>query len=196
MILLLQAVLFCAVLRWQPFHTRLQMPLFLMSIPFVCYAANVSVRFYSLVKYIAPICIAYAFGIVVFNNTRPLCLIATRYTQAVSLFDSRYKKFFSNHLSRYEDYNKVKTIINQQGFKNIGLILGSDDWEYPLFNDVYNREIYPIHLMVQNITKKITMPPVNIDCIVSTFKNVTAIEFNGRLYYNQDSSNNSIWLYK
>jgi len=39
--------------------------------------------------------------------------------------------------------------------KNIGLIIPGNHWEYPLFYEVYRKEINPISIKVPNVSKKI-----------------------------------------
>jgi len=92
----------------------------------------------------------------------------------------------------YEEYKATTENISKSNYKNIGLILGGDDWEYPLFSQFYGRKINPIHINVSNITKDIPLKVNNIDCIVSTTLNDTVIKFNGKRFYNQNSDNKII----
>jgi hypothetical protein len=192
--LLLQVILFCLFLKWQPWHTRLHTPLFMLSIPLICIAINLNDMYFKILNKVIPIVILSALLVVLFNNSRPF--LSNRFTRKISITDNRYKKYFANRLKLYEEYNATIANISKMNYKNIGLILGRDDWEYPIFSQFYEGGINPIHINVSNQTKNIPLKQTNIDCIISTTINDTIIDFNGKRYYNLNSKNKIIWLYK
>jgi len=191
--IVLQVILFCLYLKWQPWHTRLHTPLFMLSVPLICYAISLNNQFIKALKYIFPIILFSALFVIIFNNRRPI--ISNRFTSEICITDNRYKKYFASRLNMYEEYLAIKDNIDSMKNRNIGLIVGGDDWEYPLFSQLYGREINPVHVKVTNITKDISLYLNPVDCIISTILNDTVIEFNGKRFYNQNSSNKSIWLY-
>lgn len=191
---ILQVVLFSFYLKWQPWNTRLHVPLFLIAIPIIIYAANKSHIFLKTQQIIIPILIIYAFGLILFNKSRPI--LSNEYTSPIKLTDNRFKKYFTNRPELYNEYKFVLDNIYKINAKNIGLILGTDDWEYPLFTTSYIENINPIHLKVTNISKKIPIKINTIDCIVSTTTNSTFINYNGKQFKNMNEQNSLIWIYQ
>jgi 4-amino-4-deoxy-L-arabinose transferase-like glycosyltransferase len=187
-IVTLQIIFFCLYLKWQPWNSRLQVPVFLMATPLICYAFSLAAHLKKAAYFIAVLLLAYAFLTVLHNDSRPI--------SATIFNESRYRKYFANKPDAYAGYNKVSETISQNNFKNIGLMLGVDDWEYPLFTACYSREINPVHINVNNITNRAAITGSSVDCIVSTTTNKPFIDYNNRRYYNQDSGNKIIHLYK
>jgi hypothetical protein len=193
-VLTLQILLFCFIFKWTPWHTRLHTSLFMLSVPLICYSANLNEKHLKALYKIIPFIILYALLVVLFNAMRPF--IFTRFTSKISITDSRYKKYFAKRPYYYNEFNSVVRYINAKSSKNIGLILGSEDWEYPLFCQFYNRQINPIHINVSNKTQALPLNTSNIDCIVSTTLNDSVIDFNGKRFYNQNIKTEYIRLYK
>jgi hypothetical protein len=111
---------------------------------------------------------------------------------------SRFEKRFSAIIvpATYPEYKQIDEAIRASGYKNIGLIIGYNDWEYPLFADCYRRELNPVHIMVNNYTKNIKDVYANVDCIVSTNTNKPYIDYLGTRFYNQSTANKVIYIYK
>lgn len=189
----LQAMIFCLYLRWQPWHSRLHTPLFMLSIPIVCYAISVNGKFYKILYKILPFIILYACLVISFNWSRPF--LSNKYTARISVSDIRYKKYFVNRPELFGEYNVIMERVLKMNYKNIGILLRDDDWEYPLFSQFYGKGINPIHINVLNGTKNIPVAMDNINCIVSTKIKDAVIDFKGKRFYNQDVKNKNIWFY-
>ncbi len=190
--IILQVILFCSYLKWQPWHTRLHTPLFMLAVPLICYAASINKKFSKIIYWTIPIIIIFSFSVILLNSSRPF-ITKSGITSSIKITDDRFKKYFANRPDFYEEYNSTLNEINQSNFKNIGLIIGCDDWEYPLFYQIYNKDINPIHINV--IGQNNLLSQKNIDCIVSTTINKFQIKYKGRIYYNQNEENKTIWLY-
>ena len=135
--------------------------------------------------------------VILFNCTRPF--ISNKYTTQTYITDNRYKKRFAGKYNidiNYKEYSEIIDILDKMNYKNIGLILGIDDYEYPLFSQFYSKKLSPIHIKVSNITKNIPLKQNNLDCIISTTLKDSLIEFDGKLFYNENIKNKVIWLYK
>lgn len=198
LIVFIQVVFFCWYLKWQPWNTRMHVQFFILSVPLFCYAVSINSLFKKIVYTVAmPVILLYAFVLVLHNSSRPYLLLnKQRPYITTTIFDDRYKKYFDNKPPMYPEYQKVNDTIQAAGYKNIGLILGSNDWQYPLFNNCYSREINPIHLFVKNATKNVKDVFTSVDCVVSTTINKPFIDYNGKRFYNTDNKNQFIHLYK
>ena len=185
--IILQIVFFCLYLKWQPWNSRLHVPVFLLVIPLICYAGKL-IPFAKKASYVLlPLLIVYALITVLHNDSRPI--------NAGMFSGNRYQKYFVNKPAAYPEYAKVTEAINHSNFKNVGLIFGVDDWEYPLFTNCYSTELNPVHIQVNNISNQIETTD-NVDCILSTTINKPFIDYHNHRYYNQDGGNKVIYLYR
>lgn len=190
---LIQAILFSYYLKWQPWHSRLHTPVFMLSIPLICYAFKINEKYINYLKIAVTIALVYAFMVVLFNSTRPY--LSTRFTTNISVTDLRAKKMYANKLYQYEEYESVSAEIKQLGFKNIGLILGREDWEYPFFRNAYTDPLRPIHVKVRNVTGSVFVKRPGVDCIISTTVNDSIIYHQNKRFKNQTSDNKFVWFY-
>jgi hypothetical protein len=194
-VLVMQCLLFSIYLKWQPWNTRLHTPLFLLFIPFICSVASWNKIYLSMLSKLMIPCLLYAMFLVCFNKSRPI-ITMTPLTSSISLFDCRFKKYFSNRLEIYQDYKAVIEKIEQQNFKNIGLLIEGNDWEYPLFGQFYGKGMNPIHINVSNYTKDIPTISKSVECIISTLPQQEFIMYQGKKYRNLTKTNTVIWFYQ
>ena len=123
--------LFCAMVKWQPFHVRLHLPLFVLGAPLVGiwlerikwpYARNGLMGLLMLI----------AFLLVILNPGHPL--IGRR-----SIFrHPREAQYFANRPSLYEPYRKAVDLIARRDFSRVGISRGPV-WEYPLWVMLHDR---------------------------------------------------------
>ncbi len=147
------------------------------------------------------ILVVYAFGIVLLNRIRPLITLDRssgfgKITTNINVSDSRFKKYFACRDEVYNEYNATKHLMQEMNCNTIGLELGHDDWEYPLFLECYHADICPININVDNVSKSIPSGTHKIDCIVSTTTNKHFIEYKGRKFYNLLPAHTQVWIYK
>lgn len=187
-VIVLQITLFCAYLKWQPWNSRLHTPVFLMCVPLIAYAFSSGSRLMNSRYLIAPVLLVYALLIALHNDARP---VNSRIYK-----EDRYQKHFVGKPDAYSEYALIKDQLQQNNFKNIGLILGIDDWEYPLFTNCYSTNINPIYIDVHNITRNSDTTKRKVDCIVATRVNSPYIDYNNKRYYRQDKNNRIIHMYK
>jgi 4-amino-4-deoxy-L-arabinose transferase-like glycosyltransferase len=125
--LLTAFVLFCAILRWQPWHTRLHLPLFVLG------AAVIGVtleRAWSALatNSLAVLLLVISIPFLVNNQLRPL---ATANGQGV-LTQDRTTQYFADSPYNTQDYVRAAQFIKQQHCTNIGVDLNLNDPEYLL----------------------------------------------------------------
>ncbi|CAN1549761.1 Glycosyltransferase RgtA/B/C/D-like [Flavobacteriaceae bacterium] len=192
-VVLLQLVFFVFYLKWQPWHTRLHIPIFMISTLLVIVVLK-QFRWFSIVLFVCMPLLIYGFYFnFIYNNLRPI-KTNLLYTKNIHIKDSRFKKYFSNQPYLFDEYNAVQDLIYKKSPKKVGLIIS--DWEYPLFSDFYYEKINILCINVGNITNKIQQNTKNVDAIISTNPETDSILFEGKKYINITPNNFYIWYYK
>lgn len=185
-------LLFCFYLKWQPWHSRLHTPLFILVTPVMaCFLSSFNLKKISVI--ISFMITVYAFLVLSFNFSRPLCP-KPPFTADIKLTDDRFKKYFVNRQAAYGEYQAISEYLKLGGFTNIGLKMSKDDWEYPLFCDVFKRPVMATHIDVKNISRNIHQSRAVVDCIVSSEKR-NELFYYGIIYYNFTPLNSVLYLY-
>ncbi len=173
-------ILFNLFLKWRPYQSRYQLPLFIMFSPFVAVVINkisekaaVGVAFILLIS---------AMPWVFMNQSRPL--LGKR-----SIFIiPRIEQYFANRPSLKDPYLEKCGYLRSIGCYSIGIHTGPDTWEYPLWiimrqNHAGNVRIEHIYVKndsnqyVSNLTSFV--PRAIIDFSLS---NDNKINFKGRTF--------------
>jgi signal transduction histidine kinase len=186
-------LLFCFFLKWQPWHSRLHTPLFILVAPVTAYFMA-SVIPEKAARILTMLIAVYALLVLTFNYLRPL-LPVPPYTARVNISDNRFEKYFVGKNSACHDYREISGYLKDKGYINIGLKFGVDDWEYPLFLHAFDSPSNAIHIDVDNISNTIPQPEPDIDCIVSTEKR-DKMNYRNRNYFNFTPGNSVLFLYK
>ncbi len=186
-VFMVQLVLFCFYLKWQPWHSRLHVPLFLIAVPLICYAFSMAPRLRRGFYWLSPVLLVYALLVILHTERRP-------YT--ADLFLPRYQKYYLGNNGIYHEYNAIVQNIRKAHYKNIGLILGEDSWQYPLFTNSFSQPLNPIHINVSNYSKAAPADTARVNCIISTTVNKPILLYNGITYINKTTGNKLVWLYK
>lgn len=186
-----QILLFAGYLKWQPWHTRLHIPIFILSVISIVLAIQLSSWYRKLVLLCTPLLMLGFLFLILFNNLRPI--ITAGCTKDIQVDDTRFKKYFSNQPQLYKEYSAVLNDIYTVNPAKIGLSL--NDWEYPLLNSFYYDHIKIVAVNVNNSTKDIPQNIDNIDVIISS-SNSQDIVYNGITYINQNNNHSYIWFYK
>lgn len=195
-IVLLQLVFFVFYLKWQPWHTRLHIPIFMVSTLLVAVVSK-QFRWFSILLFACLPLLIYGFYFnFIYNNLRPI-KTNLLYTKNISINDSRFKKYFSNQPYLFDEYKAVQNLIYKNSPKKVGLIISDwQYWEYPLFSYFYYEKINILCINVENITNKIHQNTKNVDAIISTNPITDSIFFEGKKYINNTPNNLYIWYYK
>jgi hypothetical protein len=148
-------LLFCLVVRWQPWHSRLHLPLFVLWSPVVGAALGaVPARFGGLVALVVCTLAAWAVPYLVWDYNRPL--LGPDSIWRTSREDQR---FVHAPGLKYE-YTVVADFVRLSGRKEVGLIL--DDYEYPLWHEFAGLRAGGVrleHVAVGNATRARPFPP-------------------------------------
>ena len=182
LIVLIITILFCLALKWQPWHSRLHLTIFIMAIPFLAVFTS-----------LMPLLVQMAVVAVFYLNT----IAYTYENQTKFVFNSQPNIFtlrrdeimFSKKGKEVlADYYTTTEKMLQSGQRQVGLILNEDAWDYPfwLFNKSKKPEILIKHIMVStNSTpeKVLARYPVFIPgIIISTESEGDTIRYAGKMY--------------
>jgi hypothetical protein len=143
-------LLFCFLLKWQPWHSRLHLPLFVLLSAFVGTVLS-DITYNKLVNFILIILILSSIPWLVSNQTRSLT------SQNNILNTSRIDGYFNVNSILRKPYIDAAKFIKSQGCTEVGLSIGGNDWEYPFWVllDRDKKESVRIeHVDVTNISNK------------------------------------------
>lgn len=145
--------LFCLVMKWQPWHSRLHLPIFVLWAPFCGLTlAAMSSRFID--KTIVLFLVLSAGPCLFANNMRPFI---GKHNILNTSRNSQYFKF-SPDMERY--YRIAAEYVAQWGENpRVGLIFREDNLEYPIWvlTKQKNPNIRIEHIEVRNLSKNIKM---------------------------------------
>lgn len=146
-------LLFCAVLQWQPWHSRLHLPLFVLAAAFV--GVQVERNWpRSTVVLIALILMFMGMWVVANNRSHPLTA-----TSKNPFLTPRIEQYFSNRPDLKPLYESIVKRLKRSSCRDFGLILGLEDWEYPfwvLLDRSMSRSYRLIHYVPPNLEGKRT----------------------------------------
>jgi len=117
-------LIFAFCIPYQPWVTRLQLPLFALSAPLfpALFVDRKKEQLQAgIVWYISVLAMLPLF----MNTSRPLSF--TLWTK------SRYERMFENKPHLFQNYHDACLALEKLGTRNIGLGLGENTWEYPLW---------------------------------------------------------------
>ena len=139
---------FSAYLKWQPWHSRLQLPLFVLWSPFVGLMLARSRRF-QLGSILLALLMLASLPSFVFSSTKPML-------GANGIFGvSRSHQYFLERPDRQAPYDAAVQVIGDMQCRDVGLMIGGDDWEYPLWvmlKEKIGADLRLEHLNVTNVS--------------------------------------------
>lgn len=111
-------------LRWAPFNSRLQLPLFVLAVPLVGIVLGAARRVGSVVIVVL---LVASLPWLALNGARPL-------VGSGNIFRSdRIAQYFANAPWLRDPYRRAVELVRARGCSEIGLVMRSSDWEYPLW---------------------------------------------------------------
>jgi hypothetical protein len=163
-------LLFCLLIKWQPWHSRLLLPMFVLGAP----ATGVVVRncwTSSLATSVAIICLVASVPWVYGNSSRPLVVRLSKLEMGMfPLWKyTRNQIYFLNRENLYVQYMRIADGLRKRSATNIGLILSGDGWEYPLWVLIKDGNPNPVrieHINVENISREAGVSDFNPDYLV------------------------------
>ena len=144
-------VLFCLYLKWQPWNSRLHLPLFILCAPWLGYVLS-KFSAQSIVNAVVFSLVLVTFPWLLFNQDRPLLAVNS------VLWEERDQQYFKRRPEIKDAYIGTAEFLRDFDCKDIGLIVGRDDSEYPLWVLLGDRHGPPIrieHVNVENISNSL-----------------------------------------
>jgi hypothetical protein len=122
-------VLFCALIRWEPWNARYQMPFFLLGVAFVGVVLERSWPRLALTS-VACLLLLAAFPFVLLNSLRPLVSV-----RSPSIFrQSRTETYFADsHRWQLHSYLAAASFVEATNCNSVGIDSSFDDFDYPMF---------------------------------------------------------------
>jgi 4-amino-4-deoxy-L-arabinose transferase-like glycosyltransferase len=124
--LLAAILLFAYVLRWQPFHPRVELPLFFAWAVFAAVVLPVATHRW-LASALAGLSIAYAFPYWMDNYRRPL------FGKKSILTTPRELQYFRDFPHWHSDYYHAVREMKKRGYRDVGLWTDGHDLHYPIW---------------------------------------------------------------
>ena len=166
-------LLFCLVLKWQPWHSRLHLPLFVLWAPAVSIALSWGWS-WRIGQGVAAVLLVAALVVIGYNETRPL------YGPRSIFSTERADQYFATRPFG-ADYRAAIGYLNSQTHGNIGLVLGANAWEHPfwaLLKDEAGDNPRLEHVLVGNVSARLArqrQQPAAIICVSCTEAQVERI---------------------
>ncbi|MDD9945904.1 MAG: glycosyltransferase family 39 protein, partial [Myxococcales bacterium] len=147
------AILFCLLLRWQPWGTRLHTPWFLLVAPPIAHMlARGAQRWRRGAGVLATLLFLYSFPYLVAGKPRSL---VPRVGRSV-LTTPRVHQYFNNDPDLQAPYTSAVAAAHAVGAQTWGLVLAGNDWEYPLWalagNEAADRAPHIRHISPDQLT--------------------------------------------
>ncbi len=147
LMLLAQVVLFCTLLKWQNWHARLHLPMFVLAAPLV--AACLAELKRRGVAYAVAAALLLATPLYVFYNyTRPL--VGARSV----LTTDRASQYFLPRPNIETAYRSLGGEIQRRGVKRLAVVAPIDQWEYPIYALASGAGLVVYDTMVENPTAR------------------------------------------
>ncbi|WP_071517274.1 glycosyltransferase family 39 protein [Geitlerinema sp. PCC 9228] len=157
-------LLFCALIIWSPWRSRLHLSVFVLAAAFVGTVFGNLIQRRLLANSLAGLLFVSSLLWVFFNESRPLIansqIVET--DQVVNIFNqSRRDLYFINRPDLQQPYTAATDWLRSQSCSQIGLSIGGDTWEYPLWM-LLGEEIggNPVRIKHVNVSNKTSVGAV------------------------------------
>jgi hypothetical protein len=174
--------LFCLLLRWQPWHSRLHLPLFVLAAPL---AGMFLARWWRPAAVLAGIGLAtWAIPFLLWNERRPL------FGEGNILATPRQELYYRSRMPLLASQTRVAEVLRANRCVEVGALIEREGWEYPLWVLWARFRAAGVrleHVGVQNVSARLAathMPEFRPSAIVRTVwgEAEPELRLDGRLY--------------
>jgi 4-amino-4-deoxy-L-arabinose transferase-like glycosyltransferase len=133
-------LMFCAMLKWQPWNSKLHNTYFVLWALPTGYALRGLLRHRLVTGTLAVTAFLYAALVLVFNPNRPFIRYEA-FVGGAGWTDSRSDKYFSAHLGFKHDMRDILGRLGTEDFSTIGFVAGErhEYWEYPFYEGIFGK---------------------------------------------------------
>lgn len=185
-------ILFCCLVRWEPFVVRYMVSYLAMLCPVIACEIE-DFREYMGNRVIA----TWPAAIILFMCSVELIGLVNFHRSISKLGDTeRFNGYLYHQGNLYDDYKEVCDLIPGE-VNGVGLIIDNGKYEYPLWQQLEEKEIYIRHIMVENASSQYEDANFIPDYIISSRMASETLEYHGQVYYLQKEceDNSNLWLY-
>jgi hypothetical protein len=182
---ILELLFFSFTLKWQPWITRLQLPIIFLFSFYVAFIisqfTNAKEKLMPFIKIIFGSIIFYAVIIIFLNPTRPF--VTSSFTNDIKITDTRFKKYFALYTKCEPDFYVSRKYLTEYEGK-IGIDIGGDTWEYPLYYDIFSKNqqlAKPLNIL--NLSKKLDANNYKDLKIIISYKKDSIYSYNNTKFY-------------
>ncbi|MEM7725902.1 MAG: glycosyltransferase family 39 protein [Cyanobacteria bacterium P01_A01_bin.45] len=127
-------IIFNTLLKWQPWASRLHLPLFVLFSAFLGYTISTFIKDKKhLYNYLLSLLIILSLPYIIFNSTRPILKYKNLTILPKGIFvTDREELYFASQRTLQQTYIEVVKFLNDHSCKKVGLVTGGDVPEYPL----------------------------------------------------------------
>ncbi|MDN5202489.1 glycosyltransferase family 39 protein [Fulvivirgaceae bacterium BMA10] len=183
--------LFCFYLKWQPWHSRLHIPIFILSAPFCMIVLLKNNRQY-VYNSLVVLMILAALPWVLRNSSRKIFPV----TRSV-FAKSESELLFGNNGKFYPPTIEVTDLINQYKFNSVGLYISQDGYDYPywfLIEDGFKNNVRIEHIKVRNKSANLLEENFIPECIISTHNFGPVLNFKGRYVKKNEATRVNLYV--
>ncbi|MGC9504488.1 ArnT family glycosyltransferase [Baaleninema sp.] len=187
-------LMFCSLIIWSPWRSRLHLPLFVLLSPFIAVVLERVVK-PQLANAVAVFLILASLLWLLFNETRPI-IANGQYIEenrVVNIFNTpRNDQYFTPRPEIRQSYKQTVDWLAESGCTDIGLSYSGDAWEYPLWMLLKQRLDQPfriehLRLVEENPTQDLPYPNGEFTpCVIVANQNddvqATELEWGGQTF--------------
>jgi hypothetical protein len=120
------AILFCWLLKWQIWSSRLHTPLFALAAPLLAIIITKGIASKRIAYIISLLLVLYSVPFALGNSSRSVVSLEWKNKD-------RKRLYFQNWQSLYSEYQSAIQVLGMEPEEEVGLYMGYNDWEYPFW---------------------------------------------------------------